>query len=96
MIRIIHSFIPISIRFDICTISRATDIKTIVNLPPCVEKDLWSYSFNCGYDSTFQVADISNVSTAHSVPTVSPEEEIKRCEIGSSCRPRNWAISSNP
>ncbi|GBM96400.1 hypothetical protein AVEN_142711-1 [Araneus ventricosus] len=35
-----------------CTISRATDIKMIVNLPPCVVKDLWSYSFNCGYDST--------------------------------------------
>ncbi|GBM40190.1 hypothetical protein AVEN_80190-1 [Araneus ventricosus] len=79
-----------------CTISRATDIKTIVNLPPCVVKDLWSYSFNCGYDSTFQVADISNVFTAHNVLNVSPEEEVQRRKIGASCRPRNWAISSNP
>ncbi|GBN86716.1 hypothetical protein AVEN_204977-1 [Araneus ventricosus] len=44
---------------------------------------------------TFKVADISNVLTVHNVPNVSPEEEVQRRKIGASCRPRNWAISSN-
>ena len=45
-----------------CIIRCSTDIQTIINLLPCFEKHIWSYSFNCGYDSTFQVADTSNLS----------------------------------